>query len=138
VVGDALCSFNPAYGQGMSTAALQAGALRDTLADGDHELARRFFRATTKPIDVAWQMAVGNDLALPEVEGTAPLPFAVIMFYFDRLGRAAEQDPIVAAQFARVVHMMDKPTTLFHPAVLWRALAGNLRRRPTDPAGVPA
>jgi 2-polyprenyl-6-methoxyphenol hydroxylase-like FAD-dependent oxidoreductase len=73
VVGDAVCSFNPIYGQGMTVAAMEAMALRDCLSRGADDLPRRFFRASAKPIGHAWQLTVGGDLSLPEIEGTPPL-----------------------------------------------------------------
>jgi 2-polyprenyl-6-methoxyphenol hydroxylase-like FAD-dependent oxidoreductase len=129
VLGDAMCSFNPLYGQGMSVAAMQALALRDTLAEGDHELSRRFFRAAAKPIDIAWQLAVGGDLGLPEVEGPRPPALQVINAYLGRLLSAAERDPVLVEQFARVSHLLDPPTKLLRPGVLRRVVAGNLSRR---------
>jgi len=107
VVGDALCSFNPLYGQGMSVAAMQVLALRETLAEGDHELARRFFRAAAKPTNLAWQLAIGGDLALPEVEGSRPVPLRVINAYLERVLTAAEHDPVLAVQFMRVANLID-------------------------------
>jgi 2-polyprenyl-6-methoxyphenol hydroxylase-like FAD-dependent oxidoreductase len=137
VLGDAMCSFNPLYGQGMSVAAMQVLALRDVLTAGDHDLARRFFRAAAKPIDVAWQLAVGGDLALPEVEGSRPLPLRVINAYLGRLLTATERDPVLTERLLRVSNLLDPPTKLFHPAVLRRVVAGNLHRHPMAPPLIP-
>jgi 2-polyprenyl-6-methoxyphenol hydroxylase-like FAD-dependent oxidoreductase len=129
VFGDAICSINPIYGQGMSVAALQAVALRDALADGDRDLARRFFRAAAKPVGAAWQLTVGADLSLPQVHGPRPLPVRVVNAYVNRVQTAAERDPAVAEQFLRIASLQDPPTRLFRPSMARRVLLGNLRRR---------
>jgi 2-polyprenyl-6-methoxyphenol hydroxylase-like FAD-dependent oxidoreductase len=133
VLGDALCSTNPAYALGMSVAALQAAALQRTLAGGDRDLARRFFRTAAKPVDMAWQLTVGSDLALPQVQGPRPLPVRVINAYVNRVLTAAERDPVVAEQFLRVAALQDPASRLFRPSTSRRVLFGNLRRRP-EPA----
>jgi hypothetical protein len=130
VVGDAVCSTNPAYALGMSVAALQAAALRVTLADGDRDLARRCLRAAAKPADVAWQLAVGGDLALPSVPGPRPLPMRVLNAYAGRVRATAERDPAVAEQFLRVASLQDPPTRLFRPVTAVPVLLRLHRRRP--------
>ncbi|MDA0181687.1 hypothetical protein OJ997_15380 [Solirubrobacter phytolaccae] len=129
VIGDALCSFNPAYGQGMSTAALQAIALRDCLAAGPRKLERRYFKTAIKRTDIAWQLAVGGDLALPEVEGPRPLPARLANAYIGRVLRAAEDDWAVAERFMQVCWLVAPPTVLFRPSTVRRVLRANRRRR---------
>jgi 2-polyprenyl-6-methoxyphenol hydroxylase-like FAD-dependent oxidoreductase len=128
VMGDAMCSFNPIYGQGMTVAALEAVILRDTLAAGGRDLARRFFRAAKKPIDLAWQTASAGDLALPEVAGPRPLAVRVLNAFSARVMAAAEDDPVLSNQFLRVAVFVDSPGRLLRPSMVCRILAGNLRR----------
>jgi len=131
VFGDAICSFNPIYGQGMTLAAIEATVLRDCLRRGKRGLPRRFFRASARKIRVAWQTAVGSDLALPEVEGPRSLPTRISNAYIDRVMTAAETDPVVAGQFMRVIGMIDSPARLLRPSQLLRIARAN-RSQPID------
>jgi 2-polyprenyl-6-methoxyphenol hydroxylase-like FAD-dependent oxidoreductase len=133
VVGDALCSFNPVYGQGMTVAVLEAGVLRECLADGDDDLSRRFFRAAAKPIGAAWRMAVAADLAIPEVSGRRSMAAKLMARYNDCVLKAAESDVTVAEQFLAVSNLVDPPIRLLHPAVTTRVAIANVRR-PRRPA----
>ena len=133
VVGDAICSFNPLYGQGMSIAALEALALRECLAHGERRLAQRFFGAAAKTVDQAWDMAIGGDLALPEVPGHRSLVLRITNAYAERILRVAEHDPIVAATFSDVSDLVAPPQDILRPTFLWRVLRGNLRRTSVTP-----
>jgi 2-polyprenyl-6-methoxyphenol hydroxylase-like FAD-dependent oxidoreductase len=137
VVGDAFCSFNPIYAQGMTVAALHALALRECLSSGTQDLTRRFFRAAAKPTRVAWQMAVGGDLSLPEIAGTPPLLTRLFNIYVDRVLAAAEHDVAAFAQFVRVAWLVDPPLSLLRPSIVRRAVMAH-RRRPGPSAGDPA
>ena len=122
VIGDAICSFNPIYGQGMTVAAIESLILRDCLCDGVGDLPRRFFKGAAKKIEVAWQTAVGSDLTLPQVQGPRPLSTRLTNAYLDRVLAAAETDSVVAQQFLRVTGMIDPPTKLLRPAFVSRVL----------------
>jgi hypothetical protein len=115
----------------MTVAALEALALNRCLHRGEDALARRFFGAAAKPIRVAWRLAVGGDLSLPEVEGPRPLSMRISNRYVDRLLTAAESDLVVAEQFSKVSALIDPPTRLLHPRVVFRVAAVNRRRRVT-------
>ena len=130
VIGDAMCSFNPIYAQGMTVAALEAECLQQCLRDGSDQLQRRYFRATAKPIGNAWQLATGGDLSLPEISGPRPVPVRVANHYVKRVQAAARTDPFVAQRLARVAGLHDSPNSLLRPAVAARVAAAGLRRRP--------
>jgi 2-polyprenyl-6-methoxyphenol hydroxylase-like FAD-dependent oxidoreductase len=128
VVGDAFCSFNPIYAQGMTVAALQALALRECLSSGTQDLPRRFFRAATKPTRLAWQMAIGADRALPEIPGTPALSTRIFNLYVDRVLVAAEHDVAAFEQFVRVAWLVDPALSLLRPAIVWRAVMARRHR----------
>jgi 2-polyprenyl-6-methoxyphenol hydroxylase-like FAD-dependent oxidoreductase len=123
-VGDAISSFNPLYGQGMSVAALEAVELRRCLQHGQHQLARRFLRAAAKVVDQAWDMAIGGDLALPEVSGDRPLPVRLTNGYVERLLQVAEHDPVVAKAFNDTADLIAPPYEVLRPRIVWRVLRG--------------
>ena len=93
MVGDAVCSFNPIYGQGMSVAALEALTLRRHLARGVEPQSRRWFRDLARLVDVPWQMAAGGDLVFPGVEGRRTRKTRLMGNYIARLHAAAAHDP---------------------------------------------
>ncbi len=129
VSGDAICSFNPIYGQGMTVAALDAVALRGCLRGGDIDLPRRYFRASAKSIGVAWQMVASLDLAFPAVAGRRSRWLQVATRLVDWALTASESDPVVAVRFFRVNSLIDAPIRLLHPAFVYRAAVVTLRRR---------
>jgi 2-polyprenyl-6-methoxyphenol hydroxylase-like FAD-dependent oxidoreductase/ketosteroid isomerase-like protein len=132
VVGDAVCSFNPIYGQGMTVAAIEATVLRDCLRRGSDRLPQRFFRATAKKVRVAWQTAVGSDLALPEVAGPRPISMRISNAFIERVATASEVDVVVAGQFMRVTTMVDAPIWLLRPSILLRVMRAQRRRPPVE------
>jgi 2-polyprenyl-6-methoxyphenol hydroxylase-like FAD-dependent oxidoreductase len=134
VVGDAICSFNPIYGQGMTVAAVEAATLAACLRRGRDGLARRYFRASAKAVDRAWQLSAGGDLNLPEVDAPRPVSVRIAIRYVDWLLVAIESDIVVAERFSRVAAVLDPPSSLMTPTVLLHAAKANRRRRRHDTA----
>ncbi|GAB7037159.1 MULTISPECIES: NAD(P)/FAD-dependent oxidoreductase [Catenuloplanes] len=121
VTGDALCSVNPIYAQGMTVAALEALSLRDLLRAGPPSaLAHRFFRGAARLIDTPWAVATGGDLRFPEVGGNRTLLTRLTGPYLGRYQRAAHSDPVLSAAFRRVTNLIDPPARLLDPSLLLR------------------
>ena len=129
VFADALCSFNPIYGQGMTVAALEALLLRRLLAAGPDQLARRFFSGAARVIEGPWSIAVGTDLRFPEVAGPRTPKVRFVNAYVHRLHVAAVADAVLGAAFLRVVNLVDPPTRLLAPRIVLRVLRGSLGRQ---------
>ncbi len=127
VFGDAISSFNPRYGQGMSVAALQAEQLREALTNPLPTLAASFFSRTARVIATPWTIAATNDLRLQEAQGRRSLRSRVLHWYMARIQRAAHRDPEVALAFHRVANLLAVPASLMHPHIALRVLGSHFR-----------
>jgi 2-polyprenyl-6-methoxyphenol hydroxylase-like FAD-dependent oxidoreductase len=117
VVADALCAFNPVYGQGMTVAALEAQALLRLLREGREDITRRFFRAAAEIVDSPWNIMLGNDLRFPHAEGPLTPQIGQSAQYMDAFRAAAADDAVLATALLRVLHLMDPPARLQDPAL---------------------
>lgn len=109
VFGDAICSTNPIYGQGMAVAALEATALQDCLADGDGDLGRRFFAAAADHIGPMWASNQFNDLYMDSGDPDHAASKALLEFRETVLS-AAESSPALTEKLYRSMNLVDPPT----------------------------
>ncbi|MFC8849260.1 MULTISPECIES: FAD-dependent oxidoreductase [unclassified Micromonospora] len=121
VLGDAACSFNPVYGQGMTVAAQEAVVLSEHLRKGLPE-PLAFLRDIAGVIEVPWQVSAGGDLGFPEVEGPRPPEVQMMNAYMALLQSAATRDGMVTRIFMRVAGLVDPPTELMSPDTVYRVL----------------
>lgn len=139
--GDALCAFNPVYGQGMAVAALAAVALRDVLADPRRTPStRRVQGALLAASRQAWDIATGADKGMPGAQGNALVTHPTERLLGRYLARVVERtagDPVVGTAFREVSSLAAPPTALFAPAVLRAALLGRTPATPTEPPLLP-
>ncbi|OJT23595.1 hypothetical protein BO221_16470 [Archangium sp. Cb G35] len=136
VVGDAFCSFNPTYGQGMSTGAMQAEALGESLRQGLRGASDRYRRRAGEILQGPWALATAGDLAFPEVEGKRPPGFALMTWYGNRFQQLAGYDEEALTTFLRVQHMLESPAAMFSPRMVLKVLTvqpGKAARTPGPP-----
>jgi 2-polyprenyl-6-methoxyphenol hydroxylase-like FAD-dependent oxidoreductase len=123
VMGDAIASYNPTYGQGMSSAAMQATDLRRTLGEtGLEQLAQRFFRRAARSIDIPWTVAVGGDFRFPATQGRKPIGTALTNRYLARLERGMHHDEEIVRAFGKVINLERPSSSLLHPRIVRRVL----------------
>jgi 2-polyprenyl-6-methoxyphenol hydroxylase-like FAD-dependent oxidoreductase len=131
VLGDAVCAFDPVYGQGMSSAVIAAESLDECLRNHRRRrpeadvagLARRFQRLLARRHGGPWRFSTGEDLRYPATTGgrTGPVMRAQHR-YFNRLEAAATYDPAVADVYIRAIGMLERPTVLLRPRIVAAAV----------------
>ncbi|MCG9887299.1 MAG: 2-polyprenyl-6-methoxyphenol hydroxylase-like oxidoreductase [Cyanobacteria bacterium] len=148
VTGDAVCAFNPLYGQGMTAAALGAELLETALQRSQPRdrgkapthrplnlpaLDRHFRPAIARALQLPWLMATGEDLRWPSTQGATPSPLTrLLQRYLERVLLGTDRAPLLHETVWRVQHMVASPLALLHPRILLQAL-GPWGRQPTTP-----
>jgi 2-polyprenyl-6-methoxyphenol hydroxylase-like FAD-dependent oxidoreductase len=131
VLGDAVCSLNPVYAQGMTVAALGAlvldRSLRRPRMTGSR-LARRFQRDLARAQTTPWLLATGEDFRHPTTEGRRPTPASHLMHrYIDRLQLVATDSPAVHRALIEVLNLLRPPVGLLAPRLVLQALIARRR-----------
>jgi 2-polyprenyl-6-methoxyphenol hydroxylase-like FAD-dependent oxidoreductase len=128
ITGDAVCAFNPIYGQGMTVAADDAMTLHRCLVRADTilaGLAERFQKAIAKGNNDVWLIATGEDMRYPTTEGATPDRIARLTNrYMDRVLSVAIRNVDVNRAMGQVFNLQASPYTLFKPSVMLPVLLG--------------
>jgi 2-polyprenyl-6-methoxyphenol hydroxylase-like FAD-dependent oxidoreductase len=127
-IADAICRFNPVYGQGMSVAAQEACLLRQILERLRNEddplavLARTFFAEVQPLIDTPWSVAT-LDFAFPTTTGKRPADFETMLKFGSALMQLAAEDPAVHKLTAEVQNLLKPRSAYQEPALIQRVFA---------------
>jgi len=142
LLGDAVCAFNPVYGQGMTIASLGAITLRETLRqqerlhpDGSWTgFARRFQKQLAKVNKTPWLLATGEDYRYSETDGAgAGLMTRFMHRYMDHVFQLATETVVVRKPLLEAFNLLVPPTVLFQPRVLFRVVLKILKPAPRQP-----
>lgn len=133
--GDSVASFNPIYGQGMTSAALHSATLANYLASGapPHEPALRYFRRLRPVVNSVWTLSTSADFRLSHVTGDRPRGVRVAHGINDLYTRATLRDADLHGLFLRVLNLQERPEMMARPDHLIRAYLAARRPAPAVP-----
>lgn len=124
-LGDAVCSFNPLYGQGMTIAILEAielGRCLDRFGDASAEMTRKYFRAVGKLLEMPWKMATAGDFIFPETIGPKAPGTDLMNWYVGQITQASHTSVEVHRVLLEVQQMMAPASAVMRPTVIARSL----------------
>jgi 2-polyprenyl-6-methoxyphenol hydroxylase-like FAD-dependent oxidoreductase len=129
-IGDAVCAFNPIYGQGMSVAAMGAESLKKVLQRYPHDrtgFARAFHRELVHACELPWQLASSSDHRIVAAEGEkTPWVSRVLYRYIDSITALVPTDRKIHLAFLQLMHLQKSISVLFQPTIMLKVLAYNL------------
>ncbi|MCF8710302.1 FAD-dependent oxidoreductase [Rhizorhapis sp. SPR117] len=128
VLGDALCSVDPVFGQGMSLAMLEAEVLDNWMSKrSSADMTQKprgleFFREATGAIGTAWRLIKNTAAKYPSGNWSRTPEFCLMSSYYDAIGALALEDDDVLRKYLRVTQFIDAESTLFTPEIISRVV----------------
>jgi 2-polyprenyl-6-methoxyphenol hydroxylase-like FAD-dependent oxidoreductase len=125
-IGDAICRFNPIYGQGMTVAAQEARFLKGLLESRcAHKeplvgLGKAFVTGVAPLIAAPWAMAAVPDFLHPQTRGARPQNLDSTLQYMAALRSIAARDPTFHRLLLGVRHLALPQETLRAPELAER------------------
>lgn len=141
VIGDAVATYNPIYGHGMSVVANSVAVIRehldrDGLATG---ATRRIQQAVARVVQPAWATATTQDVLYPGTTGLRPTVVSrTVQRYLERVTRAAITRPTAARALINAFTLSAPMTDILRPKVMLTALSGATGGAPAEPPFVPS
>lgn len=133
VIGDAIVSYNPVYGQGMTVAILESLVLHHTIGDaGLDDLGRRYFQRVEEIVDVPWFKATAADSAFPETSGPIPAGAESYLEYMGQMNRAAHNDGEVSEASVRAIQLERPLSELLQPSIVRSVFGEPDQEAPVD------
>jgi 2-polyprenyl-6-methoxyphenol hydroxylase-like FAD-dependent oxidoreductase len=131
ILGDAVCAFNPVYGQGMTIAAMGAMTLDAHLQVQSQKyptgsligMAHRFQKALAKLNAIPWSLATSEDYRYRTTEGGTPSMMTRFMHrYMDLVTEVATYHIPTRQTLMKVFNLIQSPLSVFHPRILLQLL----------------
>jgi len=134
-VGDAVCSFDPVFGQGMTVGTFGAHVLAEFVRrDRRAQDTPAYFRALARRLTVPWLLASSEDLRYPATVGRRLFWLGWLQAYAGHVFALTGNDPRAYGVFLGAMHLLDGPAIMAHPTLVRGVLARLLARRATPVA----
>jgi 2-polyprenyl-6-methoxyphenol hydroxylase-like FAD-dependent oxidoreductase len=135
VTGDAVCAFNPIYGQGMTVSAMDAITLERCLQEQQRSprahFEQQYQQQIAKITSPVWFLATNEDLRWPTVKlrGANPNPgLRLLRNYLDLVLFSAIIDPEIALAYFNVLILATPSSSLIRPRLVAHIFAAATKR----------
>ena len=128
VLGDAVSSVNPIYGQGMTVCAIEALELERCLrAHALTRAAHKFRAAVGRIVELPWMLVTCEDFRYPQTKGSRPPGVDFINWYTRKVHELTATDAGALLTLLGVMQMERHPMSLYRPGIALKVLAAALR-----------